>query len=326
MKNKYIKDFLTYLTVIQGKSKNTRNGYEYDLNLFFKFIFIYNNNLNLDDINDVNISKINIDNIKEISLEDIYAFLEYCENQRDNEARAKARKVASLKAFFNYLHKKKRIIDSNPTEELETPKISKRNPIYLKIDEISKLFNGINKTHYYRDYCILVLFLNCGLRVSELVSINLSDIEKDKMSIIGKGDKERIVYLNNLCLESINDYVNIERPTIKNINKKDEDALFLSQKGNRLSVRAVQLIIEGINKRSGLQKKDLSPHKLRHTMATLLYQNGADLISLQQILGHTSVSTTQIYTHVEDEQLKEVIDSNPLNNIKNIKEHAFDVE
>lgn len=318
MQNKYIRDFLTYLTVIQGKSSNTRVGYEYDLNLFFKFLKVDYNYGNLDKIDQVDISKIDIEFIKDISLEDMYAFLEYCENERDNEARAKARKVASIKAFFAYLHRKRRIIDNNPSEELESPKINKRNPIYLKIDEISKLFEGINDTHYYRDYCILVLFLNCGLRVSELVGINISDIDGEKMSIIGKGDKERNVYLNEMSLEAIEDYKNKERPKIKNLNPKDKDALFLSQKGNRMSVRAVQLVIEGINKRSGLNKKDLSPHKLRHTMATLLYQNGADLISLQQILGHTNVSTTQIYTHVEDEQLKDVISSNPLNKLDKI--------
>lgn len=319
MENKFIKDFLTYLTVIQGKSKTTREGYEYDLKLFFRFLELYNNNGNFDEIDNVDISKIDIDDINNISLEDIYAFLEYCENHRDNESRAKARKVASLKAFFNYLSRKKSLITHNPTEELETPKISKRNPIYLKIDEISKLFTGINETHYYRDYCILLMFLNCGLRVSELVSIDISDISHDQVSIIGKGNKERIVYINEVCKEAIDNYIRLERSKIKINNNKDKDALFLSQKGNRLSVRGVQLIIEGINKRSGLNKKDLSPHKLRHTMATLLYQNGADLISLQQILGHTSVSTTQIYTHVEDQQLRDVIKSNPLNMPKKSK-------
>lgn len=313
MQNKYIEDFLTYLTVIQGKSKTTKDGYEYDLNLFFRFLIVYNNHAPMDNIDDVDISKVDIKDIESISLEDMYAFLGYCENLRDNAARAKARKVASLKAFFNYLHKKRKLIKYNPAEELETPKVSPRSPIYLKIEEVSKLFEGINKTHYYRDYCILVMFLNCGLRVSELVSINLSDIDGDKIKIIGKGNKERIIYLNDATLDSINNYVAKERIHIKNVKKSDKDALFLSQKGNRMSARAVQLVIQGINERSGLNKKDLSPHKLRHTMATLLYQNGADLISLQQILGHTSVSTTQIYTHVEDEQLRDVMNSNPLN-------------
>ena len=313
MQNKYIRDFMTYLTVIQGKSKTTKEGYEYDLNLFFRFLKVYNGHSPIEEIDEVDISKVDIEDLKNISLEDMYAFLEYCENDRDNEAHAKARKVASLKAFFNYLNKKRKVLDYNPAEELESPKISKRNPIYLKIDEITQLFEGINDTHYYRDYCILIMFLNCGLRVSELVSIDLDDLDGDKVTIIGKGNKERIVYLNEATLEAIDDYVVKERGLIKNIDEKDESALFLSQKGNRMSVRAVQLVIDGINKRSGLNKKDLSPHKLRHTMATLLYQNGADLISLQQILGHTSVSTTQIYTHVEDEQLKDVIRSNPLN-------------
>lgn len=316
MQNKYIRDFLTYLTVIQGKSQTTRKGYEYDLNLFFRFLLVYKGNYPLEKIDEADISKVDLEDIKEISLEDMYAFLEYCERARDNAARAKARKVASLKSFFTYINKKRRLIDINPAEELESPKVSMRNPVYLKIDEVSTLFEGINKRHYYRDYCILIMFLNCGLRVSELVSIDINDIDDDKISIIGKGNKERIIYLNDASVEAINDYLSKERIKIKNIKKEDQDALFISQKGNRMSTRAVQLVIQGINERSGLKKKDLSPHKLRHTMATLLYQNGADLISLQQLLGHTSVSTTQIYTHVEDEQLRDVIDSNPLNKPK----------
>ncbi len=312
MRNKHIENFLTYLTVVQGMSPMTKREYKYDLELFFRFLKVYEDGLDYDQIDNVSIKDLDI---KNISLEDMYAFLEYCQDYRGNGSHAKARKVASLKAFFSYLHKKKKLIDENPAEELESPKINKRNPIYLNIEEIKILYSGIKETHYYRDRCILTIFLNCGVRVSELAGINISDIRQNSISIIGKGNKERLVYINSITRQSIDDYIQKERPKIKNVKPEDRDALFLSQKGNRLSTRSIQNIIDVINKNSGLNKEKLSPHKLRHTMATLLYQNGADLISLQQLLGHTSVSTTQIYTHVESEQLKSVVDSNPLNDI-----------
>lgn len=320
---KYLNDFLTYSIVIQEKSQRTVQEYEYDLSLFLRFSKLRKKGLKLKEINEkigeVNINDIDLAFIQKITLEDIYKFLEYCQIYRKNTSYARARKVASIKAFFKYLTSKKKYFKENPAEELESPKIGKRNPIYLTLDEVKQLYLGISKRHYYRDFCILTLFLNCGLRLSELNSINIDTIHEDKLSVIGKGNKERTIYLNKSCIQAIDDYIKLERPKIKNI--KDEKALFLSQKGNRLSTRTIQSIVDNINKNSGLNKEKLSPHKLRHTMATLLYQNGADLISLQQLLGHTSVSTTQIYTHTDSKILKNTVENNPLNNIelKNMK-------
>jgi len=310
---KELKEFLTYLTVIQGKSNRTRREYEYDLSLFLRYLKIYKFNLDFKDIDTISIDDLNIDFIKSITLEDIYSFLEYCQFNRSNSSYSRARKVAAIRAFFKYLTKKKKYFIENPAEELETPKIGKRNPIYLTLDEIKKLYSGLSKRHYYRDFCILTIFLNCGVRLSELNSINLSSIKEDRFSVIGKGNKERVVYMNKSCQIAIDDYLKFERHKIINADKND--ALFLSQKGNRLSTRAIQRIIESANKKSGLNKEKLSPHKLRHTMATLLYRNGADLISLQELLGHASISTTQIYTHVDSETLKNVINNNPLNSL-----------
>mgnify|MGYP003937323839 CR=1 FL=1 len=311
---KELKEFLTYLTVIQGKSNRTRQEYEYDLSLFLRYLKIDRFKLNLSDIDTISIDDLNIDFIKSITLEDIYSFLEYCQLNRSNSPYSRARKVAAIRAFFKYLTKKKKYFIENPAEELETPKIGKRNPIYLTLDEIKKLYSGLSERHYYRDFCILTIFLNCGVRLSELNSINLSSIKEDRFSVIGKGNKERVVYMNKSCQIAIDDYIKYERHKIRNADKND--ALFLSQKGNRLSTRAIQRIIESANKKSGLNKEKLSPHKLRHTMATLLYRNGADLISLQELLGHASISTTQIYTHVDSETLKNVINNNPLNSLE----------
>lgn len=320
---KYLNDFLTYLTVIQGKSQRTVKEYEYDIYLFLRYLKLKEKGFATIEINEkideVDIDDISLEFLQNITLEDIYNFLEYCQIYRKNSSYAKARKVASINAFFKYLTSKKKYFKENPAEELESPKIGKRNPIYLTLDEVKQLYSGISQKHYYRDFCILTLFLNCGLRLSELNSININSIHKDKLSVIGKGNKERTIYLNKSCIQAIDNYVKLERPKIKNV--KDKEALFLSQKGNRLSTRAIQLIIDNINKNSGLNKEKLSPHKLRHTMATLLYQNGADLISLQQLLGHTSISTTQIYTHTDSKMLKNTVENNPLNSIdfKNTK-------
>lgn len=310
---KHLKEFLTYLTVIQGKSMRTRQEYEYDLTLFLKYIKISKLGLELDEIDDLDISDLTLNLIKEIALEDMYDFLEYCQFYRDNSPYSRARKVAAIRSFYRYLTKKKKYFEYNPAEELETPKIGKRNPIYLTLGEVKQLYSGLNKLHYYRDFCILTIFLNCGVRLSELSSINLSSIKEDRFSVIGKGDKERVIYMNKSCKIAIDDYLKFERHKIKNAD--EEDALFLSQKGNRLNPRTIQRIVKNANKKSGLNKEKLSPHKLRHTMATLLYQNGADLISLQELLGHSSVSTTQIYTHVDSETLKDVVSSNPLNDL-----------
>lgn len=311
---KIIKDFLIYLSAIKGKSPRTRKEYEYDLVLFFRFHKAVQNDLPIEELHTVEIDDVNIDLIKEITLEDLYLFLEYCQEQRGNSPYARARKSASLKSFFKYLTGKRRMLDYNPAEELESPKIGKRTPVYMNMNETQQFLTGIKRNkHYYRNYCMMMFFLNLGIRVSELCGINLSSIQGDALHITGKGDKARTVYLNQTCITALNQYMNTERNEVKNIS--EPDALFLSQKGTRITRRTIETIVKQINEASGLAKEKLTPHKLRHTSATLMYKNGADIRSLQHILGHSSISTTQIYTHVEDEQIRSVIQNNPLNAI-----------
>ena len=306
--------FLIYLSTIKGKSKSTKSEYRYDLINMLQYIKVIRFDLDIKNISEVDIGDIKEDFIKEICLEELYAFLEYCEEVRKNSPYARARKVASIKSFFKYLVNKKKLLSSNPAEELETPKLSKRNPIYMTLEETEKFLSGIRRSkHYYRNLCIMQLFLNCGMRISELCSINLSSIKKDILTVIGKGDKERTVYLNETCISVINDYMEKERCCIVNI--KDGEALFISQLGTRLNKRTIQKLVDSINEKSGLNKDHLTPHKLRHTSATLMYKAGADIRSLQIILGHTNVSTTQIYTHVDDNELRNVVANNPLNKI-----------
>jgi site-specific recombinase XerD len=311
-----ISEFLNYISVIRGKSNNTVAGYKIDLIVFFRFLKLYKGlcpkNIEFENII---IHDIEDDFIKKIKLTDFYAFLSFAENQRNNSAYARARKVASLKSFFKYLHTKTKILADNPTSDLERPKIDKRNPIYLTLEESKRLLNSIDSDnkHQKRDLCIITLFLNCGLRLSELCSINITSIKEDTLTIIGKGNKERTVYLNNACLKAISQYI-IERNTM-DILSEHRDALFVSERKCRINKRTVERIVKKYIRHADLDKDKYTPHKLRHTAATLMYKHGnVDIRSLQKILGHENISTTQIYTHVDDEQLRQAVNSNPLSN------------
>ena len=308
-KPKLLRDFLIYLTTITGKSDRTRQEYEYDLTLFFRFLIAAQDEIEMDA---VDLSVITIEWIKEITLEDIYMFMEYCEKVRENKATSRSRKVASIRAFFKYLKNKRNLLTYDPAEQLEKPKIGKRSPIYLTIDEAKNLVQATKQQQYsVRDYAIVVLFLNLGIRVSELCALNLSSIKERYLYIVGKGNKERVLYINDACLEAIQHYLSSRKP----YKGEGEEPLFTSQKGTRFTRQSIARIIKVINSNSISEKSLLTPHKLRHTSATMMYQSGADIRSLQHILGHTNISTTQIYTHIEDKQVQDVLTNNPFNNI-----------
>lgn len=311
-------DFLNYLETIKGKSINTISGYEIDLSLFFRFLKVYKGLVQNDNIEfeEINIKDIDNDFVRNIKLTDLYAFLSYAEKQRDNGYHARARKVATLRAYFKFLQNKAKIIDYNPALELEAPKINKRNPIYLTLDESLKLLNSLDTTdkNYYRDYCILTLFLNCGMRLSELCNIKINKIKGDTLTIIGKGDKERTVYLNEACLKAINNYMKV-RDTSK-CKGDAKEFLLLSSRYQPINKRTVELLVKKYIQKAGFDYNKYTPHKLRHTAATLMYKHGnVDIRSLQSILGHENISTTQIYTHVDDEILRDAVKSNPLSKL-----------
>lgn len=248
---KLLKDFLIYLTTIKGKSPRTRKEYQYDLVLFLRYYKSSQDDdmeeLTKEYLESTNIHDINIEMIREISLEDIFSFLEYCEVVRNNSAHSRARKVASIKSFFKYLSGKRRLLEYNPAEELESPKIGKKTPIYLNIQETKTFLGGIQEgNHYYRNTCIITFFLNLGLRVSELCSLNLQSIHGDSIHIIGKGNKERTIFLNKACLHALDQYTRNERCHLT--NNENEKALFLSQKRSRISRRSVERIVASINK------------------------------------------------------------------------------
>ncbi len=318
----YLNSFLDYTVTILNKSPNTIKEYNYDLAMFLKFIKIRFNLTKEEDFSNITINDISIDVIKKIKLDDIHAFLSYLANTYHSKSTTRARKASSIRVFFNYLAAKANLIEINPAQNLETPKLDKRLPKYLSLDDSKRLLKTIaddDNRNVKRDYAMITLFLNCGMRLAELVGININDIDfcENKMTVIGKGNKERTVYLNNACVNSIKEYLDVRpKEGIKTDKLNSKNALFLSERKERISRRTVQYIVDKELKKAGLDPKKYSVHKLRHTAATLMYQYGkVDIRALQEILGHESISTTEIYTHVANEQARDAIEKNPLANI-----------
>mgnify|MGYP003293020393 CR=1 FL=1 len=278
---------------------------------FLKFIKIQFKLTNERDYSKIDISDLHIDIIKKITLEDIHKYISFMATELKSKPATRARKVSTIRIFFKYLATKAKLIEVNPAQNLETPKLGKRLPKYLSLDESVALLHSIEGKNEKRDTCIITLFLNCGLRLSELVAINFKDIKDDTLRVIGKGDKERSVYLNNACKKALKEYISVRPKDVK-----DHEALFISERGTRIGKRTVEMMVKKYITLAGLDPKKYSPHKLRHTAATLMHKyGGVDIRSLQQILGHESVSTTEIYTHVDSEQVKEALEKNPLNNM-----------
>lgn len=308
----FVREFLNYQTVIQGKSKNTVLEYHYDLRTFLKFlkVSLYNESVKDLTFEEISVTDVTIADIEKVSLSILYEYLSFLNSVRGNDTSARARKISSLRAFFKYLTDKAELIKENPTLKLETPKLRKSLPSYLTLEESKKLLNSVNPGPFHeRDICIITLFLNCGMRLSELIGINIRDIKEDRIKILGKGNKERIVYLNKSCQTAINNYLRV-RPKDGVL---DPDALFLSKRKRRISDSMVQTLIKKYIEAAGLDPKKYSPHKLRHTAATLMYNYAdVDILVLQEILGHENLNTTKIYTHVDNKEAKEAAKNHPL--------------
>lgn len=306
----FLIDFLNYMETIKGKSSQTVKEYYYDLRTFLRYLK-YDKNNQTDAVPDheLSITDLSIDVIRQVTLSDLYAYMSWLSRKKNNSASARSRKVASIRSFFKYLTDKAAMIDFNPTLELESPKITKKLPRYLNIEESLSLLNRVDGSNKERDFAIITLFLNCGMRLSELVSIDMGNIKSDTLTVIGKGNKERTIYLNDACMEALSDYLKI-RPAV---GLSDPHALFLSSRKKRISKNSVHYIVKKFITLSGLDPNKYSAHKLRHTAATLMYKYGkVDIRALQEILGHESIATTEIYTHVDNEQIKKAVASNPL--------------
>ena len=319
-----IRDFLIYHENIRGHSKKTVDEYFLDLRTFFRYIKMVNGKADRrEDFENVSIMDVDLALVKSVSLSDVYDYMSFLSRDRikrhnspDSDygigAAARARKIACIRSFYKYLSVKAHLLEENPMQDLDSPRLKKSLPRYLTLQESIRLLEAVDGPYKQRDYLIITLFLNCGLRISELAGLNIGDIKDDTLRVVGKGNKERIVYLNDACLSAIGDYLSV-RPRLSG---RDKNALFVTRRHTRISVQAVNFLVKKHLLQAGLDPAKYSSHKLRHTAATLMLQNGVDVRTLQEVLGHEHLNTTQIYTHIDNESLRTAARANPLGKIK----------
>lgn len=315
-----LRDYLVYMETIMGRSPRTVNEYYLDLRTFFRYLIQKRGLCPADqDFETIGIGSVDLPMLKSVTKSDILDFLVFAARERPkfhkspatsygNEINTRARKISALRGLYKYYCDKVQEIENNPTKGLDTPRSKKELPKYLSLQESRDLLSAIDGPYRERDYCIITLFLNCGMRVSELVGIDLTDISEDRLRLLGKGNKERIVYLNPACLSAIEAYL----PHRIKPKAASRNALFISRLGNRIDVQTVKALVKKYLTAAGLSQKHCSVHKLRHTAATLMYQNGVDVRTLKEVLGHENLDTTMIYTHVVDQNLRDAALSNPL--------------
>lgn len=315
-----LRNFLVYHQTIQGHSPKTVDEYFLDLRTFFRYLKMDKNRLPFDTALDtIDIMDIDLEFVKGIQLTDVYNYMNYLGTERSTQkndpnasvgvkASTRARKVATIRTYFKYLTNKEKLLTQNPMQDLDSPRVQKSLPQYLNVTESVNLLDSVDGINQVRDYCILSLFLNCGLRISELVGLDCTDVKDEQLRVLGKGNKERILFLNEACLESLEEWIEVRESK----NLKNVPALFVTGRNTRITSAAVHKLVKKHITAAGLDSSKLSSHKLRHTAATLMLQNGVDVRTLQEVLGHESLNTTQIYTHVDNENLRKAAESNPL--------------
>ena len=318
-----LRDFLTYHENIKGQSPRTISEYYLDLRMFLRFIRLMRNDMPMSTpLEDIPIKDIDLEFVRQITTSEVFDFLSYLANDRplnpDStfteygiEPSARSRKLSAIKSFYKYLTVRTKQLQENPVADLEYPKLRKRLPKYLTISQASALLQAVSGQNAKRDYAILMLFLNCGIRRSELVGLNISDVYEDRIRVVGKGNKERFVYFGSACHKAIEAYM-VER---NKMVLSDNRALFGSRNGNRISVTAVHRLVDKALLKAGLDTTQFSAHKLRHTAATMMLSGGVDVKTVQEVLGHENLNTTQIYTHIENTELKLAAEANPLSKL-----------
>ena len=317
-------DFLSYHETIKAHSQRTVDEYYLDLRNFFRYMKRARNaELHELPLDQIDIRDVDLAFVSSIRLTDIYDYLSYLSRDRLQHQNSeisnkglspasRARKLATIRSFFNYLCNKRHLLEENPCKDVDPPKLMKTLPRYLTLDESISLLDSVDGENRERDYCILTLFLNCGLRISELIGLNLNDMQGDALRILGKGNKVRIVYLNQACKDALGQYLAVRRP----ISGRDREALFLSRNNRRISRSTVNLLVKKHLSAAGMDSTRYSSHKLRHTAATLMLQNGVDVKAVQEVLGHEHLNTTEIYTHIDNEALRVAAKANPLSRVK----------
>ena len=319
-----MRDFLGYHETVKGHSRKTIDEYFLDLRMFFRFLKIHRNAVPRETpFEDIDIMDVELDFVKAVTISEVYEFITFLSRDRKRQANSvrssyelgaatRARKIAVIRSFFKYLTLKTHKLSENPVADLDSPKQRKSLPRYLSLEESVRLLDSVSGHNKERDFCILSIFLNCGLRISELAGINLSNLQKDSIRVLGKGNKEREVYLNDACVDAINGYLAIR----KQKKAQDRNAFFLSSRGTRISTSTIHSLVKKHILSAGLDSSKYSSHKLRHTAATLMLKSGVDIRTLQEILGHENLNTTQIYTHVESSSLREAAMRSPLSDYK----------
>lgn len=316
-----LREFLSYHETIKGQSSHTVSEYYLDLRMFLRYMVMIRNDLPYDtDLNTISIKDVDLDFIRNISLEDIYDFFSYLSDDRiyhpetkhpgqGIENAARARKLSAIKSFYKYLTVRTKQLEENPVADVEYPKLRRSLPKYLTLEQAKELLSAVSGTHAKRDFAILMIFLNCGLRISELAGLNYGDIYKDRLRVLGKGNKERTVYMGEACQTAIDQY----NDSLQIQDRTDpKRPLFLSQKGGRMSTNAIHRLVKKHLLAAGLDATQYSAHKLRHTAATLMLSRGVDVKTVQEVLGHEHLNTTEIYTHIENTELKIAAEANPL--------------
>lgn len=315
-----LRDFLSYHETIKGHSRATVDEYFLDLRNFFRYLKIERGLVpRSTELDEISIQDVDLKLIASVTLNDVYDYMAFLsrdkvKNERSHDpeyglmASSRARKIATIRSYYKYLTVKTKQLDVNPVEGLDTPKTTKSLPRYLTLDESRRLLDAVDGVNRERDYCIICLFLNCGLRISEIVGLNIGDVRGDSLRVLGKGNKERIVYLNDACQAAIEAY----KPVRSQMVGSSVSALFVSNRRQRMGREAVHAMVKKTLLKAGLDPDKYSSHKLRHTAATLMLQNGVDVRTLQEVLGHEHLNTTQIYTHVDNSELRVAAQANPL--------------
>ena len=319
-----LRDFLAYHETVKAHSKRTVDEYYLDLRNFFRYMKqIRDPALSDKALDEIDILDVDLEFVGSVTLTDIYGYMTYLsrdrvlhQNSRNSDyglnAASRARKIATIRSFYNYLTNKMHLLRENPVKDIDSPKLKKTLPKYLTLDESLQLLDSVDGKNQERDYCILTLFLNCGLRISELVGLNINDIQGESVRVLGKGNKVRVIFLNDACQEAIQRYLAVRRP----ITGRDANALFLSSRNERISRSMVHAMVKKRLGEAGIDSTQYSSHKLRHTAATLMLQNGVDVRAVQEVLGHDHLNTTEIYTHVDNESLRVAAKANPLSRVK----------
>ncbi len=320
-----LRDFLAYHETIQGHSKRTVDEYFLDLRNFFRYLKQSRDpSLRNKELDELDIMDVDLEFVKNVTLTDIYEYMAYLSRDRVQHqnsqnsgyglnAASRARKIATIRSFYKYLTVKAHLLTENPVKDMDSPKLKKTLPKYLTLDQSVQLLDSVHGKNQERDYCILTLFLNCGLRISELIGLNVTDVRGDQLRVLGKGNKERVLFLNEACRSALDDWMT-ERSTLTLL---DQNALFVTPRNRqRITRAAVHKLVKKHLSAAGLDSTKYSSHKLRHTAATLMLQNGVDVRTLQEVLGHDHLNTTQIYTHVDNDDLRTAARANPLAKVR----------